>query len=55
MRIAVVVGTRPETVKLAPVANLLGSEAVVVHTGQHFPWLRGWRRFGIERTSRRLA
>lgn len=36
MRIAVVVGTRPEAIKLAPVAELLGREALVVHTGQHF-------------------
>jgi UDP-N-acetylglucosamine 2-epimerase (non-hydrolysing) len=34
--IAVVVGTRPEAIKLAPVAELLGREALVVHTGQHF-------------------
>lgn len=36
MRIAVVVGTRPEAIKLAPVTELLGREALVVHTGQHF-------------------
>lgn len=36
MRIAVVVGTRPEAIKLAPVTKLLGREALVVHTGQHF-------------------
>lgn len=36
MRIAVVVGTRPEAIKLAPVAKLLGREAFVVHTGQHY-------------------
>ncbi|APU12508.1 MULTISPECIES: non-hydrolyzing UDP-N-acetylglucosamine 2-epimerase [Actinoalloteichus] len=36
VRIAVVVGTRPEAIKLGPVAELLGSEALVVHTGQHF-------------------
>jgi UDP-N-acetylglucosamine 2-epimerase (non-hydrolysing) len=36
VRIAVVVGTRPEAIKLAPVTKLLGREALVVHTGQHF-------------------
>lgn len=36
MRIAVVVGTRPEAIKLAPVTRLLGREAVVIHTGQHY-------------------
>ncbi|HEX5401754.1 MAG TPA: UDP-N-acetylglucosamine 2-epimerase [Pseudonocardiaceae bacterium] len=35
-RIAVVVGTRPEAIKLAPVTKLLGREALIVHTGQHF-------------------
>ena len=35
-RIAVVVGTRPEIIKLAPVIHRLGSRALVVHTGQHF-------------------
>lgn len=35
MKIAVVVGTRPEAIKLAPVITLLGARAHVVHTGQH--------------------
>jgi len=35
-RIAVVFGTRPEMIKLAPVIRLLGERALVVHTGQHF-------------------
>ena len=34
--VAVVLGTRPEIVKLAPVIRLLGEAAFVVHTGQHF-------------------
>lgn len=34
--IAVVVGTRPEIIKLAPVVNELGDEAWLVHTGQHY-------------------
>lgn len=36
MRIAVVVGTRPEAIKLRPVVELLGRDALVVHTGQHY-------------------
>jgi UDP-N-acetylglucosamine 2-epimerase (non-hydrolysing) len=36
VRIAVVVGTRPEAIKLAPVATLLGREAFLIHTGQHY-------------------
>lgn len=35
-QIAVVVGTRPEIIKLAPVIHRLGQRALVVHTGQHF-------------------
>lgn len=35
-RIAVVVGTRPEIIKLAPVIHRLGKRALFVHTGQHF-------------------
>ncbi|MEZ5321957.1 MAG: UDP-N-acetylglucosamine 2-epimerase (non-hydrolyzing) [Microthrixaceae bacterium] len=35
-RIAVVLGTRPELIKLAPVVHRLGDRAMVVHTGQHF-------------------
>ncbi|MCE9621351.1 MAG: UDP-N-acetylglucosamine 2-epimerase (non-hydrolyzing) [Actinomycetia bacterium] len=35
-RVAVVVGTRPEIIKLAPVIHSLGGRALVVHTGQHF-------------------
>ena len=33
---AVVLGTRPEIIKLAGVIDELGHEAVVVHTGQHY-------------------
>ncbi len=36
MTIAMVVGTRPEAVKLAPIAELLGEYAHVIHTGQHY-------------------
>ncbi|MGB8860171.1 MAG: UDP-N-acetylglucosamine 2-epimerase, partial [Ilumatobacteraceae bacterium] len=34
--VAVVLGTRPELIKLAPVIQRLGERALVVHTGQHF-------------------
>jgi UDP-N-acetylglucosamine 2-epimerase (non-hydrolysing) len=34
-RIAVIVGTRPEIVKLAPIIRLLGDTAELIHTGQH--------------------
>jgi UDP-N-acetylglucosamine 2-epimerase (non-hydrolysing) len=34
-QIAVVVGTRPEIVKLATVVRLLGDTATLIHTGQH--------------------
>ena len=35
-RAAVVLGTRPEIVKLAGLVRLLGDQAWVVHTGQHY-------------------
>jgi UDP-N-acetylglucosamine 2-epimerase (non-hydrolysing) len=35
-RIAVVVGTRPEIIKVAPVVRALGARAEVVYTGQHY-------------------
>lgn len=34
--IAIVLGTRPEIIKLAPVIRELGSRALVIHTGQHY-------------------
>lgn len=34
--IAVVLGTRPEIIKLARITQLLGNDAHIVHTGQHF-------------------
>jgi UDP-N-acetylglucosamine 2-epimerase (non-hydrolysing) len=34
--VVVVLGTRPEIVKLGPVLDALGPRAVVVHTGQHW-------------------
>lgn len=34
--IAVVLGTRPEIIKLAPLVKLLGTRVRVIHTGQHY-------------------
>ncbi|MDQ7910986.1 UDP-N-acetylglucosamine 2-epimerase (non-hydrolyzing) [Phytohabitans sp. ZYX-F-186] len=34
--IAIVLGTRPEMIKLAPIAGRLGDRARILHTGQHF-------------------
>ena len=34
--VAVVLGTRPEIVKLAHIIRLLGDSAWVIHTGQHY-------------------
>ncbi|MCL1598572.1 MAG: UDP-N-acetylglucosamine 2-epimerase (non-hydrolyzing) [Actinomycetia bacterium] len=50
--IAVVLGTRPEIVKLAGIARLLGTAARVVYTGQHYdPDLSGifFDEFGMTR------
>jgi len=35
-QIAVVLGTRPEIIKLAKITQLLGDDAHIVHTGQHY-------------------
>lgn len=35
-RVAVVLGTRPEVIKLAGIIELLGPRAAVLHTGQHY-------------------
>lgn len=35
-RIAIVLGTRPEIVKLSQVIRLLGDDVSIVHTGQHY-------------------
>lgn len=35
-RVAVVLGTRPEIIKLAGVLDLLGDRALLIHTGQHY-------------------
>jgi UDP-N-acetylglucosamine 2-epimerase (non-hydrolysing) len=36
--VAVVLGTRPEIIKLAHVIRLLGPSATILHTGQHYDW-----------------
>ncbi|MPZ00446.1 MAG: UDP-N-acetylglucosamine 2-epimerase (non-hydrolyzing), partial [Actinophytocola sp.] len=36
MTYAFVVGTRPEAIKLAPLIDILGDAATVIHTGQHY-------------------
>lgn len=36
--IALVLGTRPEIIKLAPVIRALGDRAAIVHTGQHYDY-----------------
>jgi UDP-N-acetylglucosamine 2-epimerase (non-hydrolysing) len=41
MRIGIVLGTRPEIIKLAPVIEEVGArslECVVIHTNQHYDW-----------------
>ncbi|UWD79302.1 non-hydrolyzing UDP-N-acetylglucosamine 2-epimerase [Curtobacterium flaccumfaciens] len=34
--IAIILGTRPEIIKMAPVIRLLGNRALVIHSGQHY-------------------
>jgi UDP-N-acetylglucosamine 2-epimerase (non-hydrolysing) len=34
--VAVVLGTRPEIIKLAHIVRMLGPAAIVIHTGQHY-------------------
>ena len=39
MKIAVILGTRPEIIKLAPIIHQLkkfGADFIVVHSGQHY-------------------
>lgn len=35
-KVAVVLGTRPEIIKLAEIINILGDRAILIHTGQHW-------------------
>jgi len=43
--IAVIVGTRPEIIKLAPLIRELGPRAWIVHTGQHYDWALSGQQF----------
>ena len=41
MKVAVVLGTRPEIIKLAPIIRILEREALdyfILHTGQHYSY-----------------
>ena len=52
--IAVVLGTRPEIIKLGHVIRLLGPAARVIHTGQHYDAKLTdifFEAFGIDKTS----
>lgn len=56
--IAVVLGTRPEIVKLAPVIRALPSPPLVIHTGQHYdPSMAGvfFDAFDLREPTHRLA
>ncbi|MGH8886143.1 MAG: UDP-N-acetylglucosamine 2-epimerase, partial [Egibacteraceae bacterium] len=48
--VAVVLGTRPEIIKLAELIRLLGPQARIVYTGQHYDDRLGpafFREFGL--------
>lgn len=47
---AIVLGTRPELIKLLGIIDELGADAAVVHTGQHFSAELAAGLFGPERT-----
>jgi UDP-N-acetylglucosamine 2-epimerase (non-hydrolysing) len=57
-RVAVVLGTRPEIIKLAAIIERLGDAAIVIHTGQHYDaelsqvFLRG---LGLREPGHRLS
>jgi len=56
-QLAVVLGTRPEIVKLAPVIRALSSPPLMIHTGQHYDAeMAGvfFRAFGLEEPAHRL-
>lgn len=55
--IAFVLGTRPEMVKLSPVAARLGARARIIHTGQHYDSTLSeqvWSDLGLTRAERVL-
>lgn len=55
--IVVALGTRPEIIKLAPIIRLLGDQARVVHTGQHYDTTLSkvfFDAFGLDEPSHRL-
>jgi UDP-N-acetylglucosamine 2-epimerase (non-hydrolysing) len=54
----VVLGTRPEVIKLAGIIRLLGESARLVHTGQHFDDELSdvfFAEFGLPEPHQRLA
>jgi UDP-N-acetylglucosamine 2-epimerase (non-hydrolysing) len=56
--LTIVLGTRPEIVKLAPLIRRLPGSAMVIHTGQHYDENMAGaflRAFGIEEPTHRLA
>ena len=56
--VAVIVGTRPEAIKLSHVVNRLGRAAVVIHTGQHYSpelWSSVCADIGMAATTTPLA
>ncbi|MFE6233597.1 non-hydrolyzing UDP-N-acetylglucosamine 2-epimerase [Cellulosimicrobium sp. NPDC057862] len=55
--VAIVLGTRPEMIKLAEIARLLGPQARVFHTGQHYDENMSsavWQALGIPEPERVL-
>jgi UDP-N-acetylglucosamine 2-epimerase (non-hydrolysing) len=57
-RIAIVLGTRPEIIKLGYIIRMLGSKANVIHTGQHYdPSLSAvfFDAFGLEEPATSVA
>src|SRR5690606_14327462 len=36
MSVALVLGTRPDAIQLAPIADRLGSDALIIHTSQRY-------------------
>lgn len=54
MRIAIVIGTRPEIIKMMPIIEHLGAEAELIYTGQHYDEMMAgvfFDAFGMSPTS----